>query len=87
MGILAWILLGLIAGFIAHRMVGGAGGLLMDIVVGILGAIIGGFLANLVGAAGVTGFNLYSIVVAVVGACVLLLLVRLFTGRRRKNIL
>jgi uncharacterized membrane protein YeaQ/YmgE (transglycosylase-associated protein family) len=83
MGILAWLLLGLIAGFVAHHLVGGPGGVVMDIVVGILGALIGGFLASLLGAQGVTGFNLYSILVAIVGSVVLLMIVRLFHQRRR----
>jgi uncharacterized membrane protein YeaQ/YmgE (transglycosylase-associated protein family) len=86
MGILAWLLLGLIAGWVAHRLVGGPGGLVTDIVVGILGALIGGFLANLLGASGITGFNLYSVLVAIVGAVVLLLIVRVFRGRRHTTL-
>jgi len=75
MSILAWILLGLIAGFIASKIVNKSGeGLLLDIVLGIVGAVVGGFLFNQFGAAGVTGFNLYSIFVAVIGAIVVLVL-------------
>jgi uncharacterized membrane protein YeaQ/YmgE (transglycosylase-associated protein family) len=75
MSILAWIVLGLIAGFIASKIVNKTGeGILLDIVLGIVGAIVGGFLFNLVGTAGVTGFNVWSLVVAVIGAVVFLLL-------------
>jgi len=83
MSIIAWIVLGLIAGFIASKLVAGSGqGLLMDIVLGIVGAVVGGFLFNQLGAAGVTGFNIYSMFVAVVGAVVLLVVYHLITGRR-----
>jgi uncharacterized membrane protein YeaQ/YmgE (transglycosylase-associated protein family) len=73
MGILAWIVLGLIAGFIGSKIVNKSGeGFLMDIVLGIVGAVVGGWLFNRFGAAGVTGLNLYSLLVAVIGAVVLL---------------
>lgn len=75
MSILGWIILGLIAGFIASRIVNRQGeGFLLDIVLGIVGAIVGGFLFAQFGASGVTGFNLYSMFVAVVGAIVVLVL-------------
>jgi len=75
MSIFAWIILGLIAGFVASKIVNKQGeGFVWDIVLGIVGAIAGGFLFNLFGASGVTGLNLYSAVVAVVGAIVVLLL-------------
>src|SRR4051794_41916908 len=71
MSIIGWIVLGLIAGFIASKVVNSEGqGLLLDIVLGIVGAVVGGFLFNQLGAAGVTGFNIYSMFVAVVGAAV-----------------
>ncbi|EXI90263.1 MAG: Transglycosylase associated protein [Candidatus Accumulibacter regalis] len=74
MSLVAWIVLGLIAGFIASKMVSGTGqGAVMDIVLGVVGAVIGGWLFNTFGMAGVSGFNLYSLLVAVVGASVLLL--------------
>ena len=83
MSIIAWIVLGLIAGFIASKVVNKEGeGLLLDIVLGIVGAVVGGFLFNQLGAAGVTGFNIYSMFVAVVGAVVLLVVYHLITGRR-----
>ena len=73
MSIIAWIVLGLIAGFIASKLVSGSGqGLLMDIVLGIVGAVVGGYLFTALGATGVTGFNLYSMFVAIVGAALLL---------------
>jgi uncharacterized membrane protein YeaQ/YmgE (transglycosylase-associated protein family) len=81
--IIGWILLGLIAGFIASKVVNKTGeGVIMDIVLGIVGAIVGGFLFAQFGAAGVTGFNIYSMVVAVVGAIVVLLIYHAISGRR-----
>src|SRR3954454_20963870 len=83
MSIIGWIVLGLIAGFIASKVVNSKGqGLLLDIVLGIVGAVVGGFLFNQLEAAGVTGFNIYSMFVAVVGAIVVLVLYHLLTGRR-----
>ena len=74
MGILAWIILGLVAGFIGSKLVNKTGeGLIMDIVLGVVGAVVGGFVFSLFGAGGVTGLNLYSLVVAVIGAVVVLL--------------
>ena len=75
MSILGWIILGLISGFIASKIVNRAGeGLFLDIILGIVGAIVGGFLFTAVGASGVTGFNLYSMVVAIIGAIVVLVI-------------
>lgn len=75
MSFLTWILLGLVAGFIGSKIVNRRGaGLLLDIVLGVVGAIAGGWLFNLFGASGVTGLNLYSLLVAVAGAIVVLLL-------------
>ena len=83
MGILAWLVLGLIAGFIASKLVNKTGeGLVLDIVLGIVGAVVGGFIfTHFFSTAGVTGFNLYSMFVAVVGAVVVLLLYRLVFRR------
>ena len=73
---------GLIAGFIASKIVNKSGdGTLIDIVLGVVGAVVGGFLFNLVGAAGVTGFNVWSLFVAVLGAVVLLVGYHAVTGR------
>jgi uncharacterized membrane protein YeaQ/YmgE (transglycosylase-associated protein family) len=75
MSILAWIVLGLVAGFIGSKIVNKQGqGLVMDIVLGIIGALLGGYLFNVIGHAGITGFNLYSMFVAVIGAVIVLLL-------------
>ena len=75
MGIIAWLVLGLIAGFIASKIVNHRGsGVIMDIVLGVVGAFVGGLVFNFFGASGVTGFNIYSVFVAVVGAVVLLVL-------------
>ena len=73
MSILAWIVLGLIAGFVGSKLVNKSGeGMMLDIVLGIVGAIVGGWLFNMFGAAGVNGLNLYSLLVAIVGSVVLL---------------
>lgn len=73
MSIIGWIILGLIAGFIASKIVNKQGqGFFLDIVLGIVGALVGGWLFELVGHAGVTGFNLYSMFVAIIGAVVVL---------------
>ena len=75
MSIIAWIVLGLIAGFIASKIYVGSGqGILMDIVLGIVGAVVGGYLFDLLGSTGITGFNIWSMLVAIVGAVVILLL-------------
>ena len=73
MSFLAWIVLGLVAGFIGSKIVNKRGeGLLLDILLGIVGAVVGGWLFSLMGASRVTGLNLYSLLVAVVGAIVVL---------------
>jgi len=73
MSILAWIVLGLIAGFIGSKLVNKTGeGIVLDIVLGIVGAVVGGYLFNMMGSAGVTGLNIYSVFVAVVGAVLVL---------------
>jgi uncharacterized membrane protein YeaQ/YmgE (transglycosylase-associated protein family) len=73
MSFIAWIILGLLAGFIGSKIVNKRGeGLLLDILLGIVGALLGGWLFNTFGATGVTGLNLYSLLVAVVGSVVLL---------------
>jgi uncharacterized membrane protein YeaQ/YmgE (transglycosylase-associated protein family) len=83
MGILAWIVLGLIAGFIASKIVNHTGsGVIMDIVLGVVGALVGGFVFSMFGAAGVSGLNIYSMLVAIVGAVVVLWLYHMLIGRR-----
>jgi uncharacterized membrane protein YeaQ/YmgE (transglycosylase-associated protein family) len=84
MGWLAWLIVGALAGWLASIVMGtnARQGLLVDIIVGIVGALIGGFLFSAIGAPGVTGFNVWSLFVAFIGAVVLLGLLRLFTGSR-----
>jgi uncharacterized membrane protein YeaQ/YmgE (transglycosylase-associated protein family) len=73
MSFIAWIVFGLIAGFIGSKIVNKSGdGIIVDVLLGVVGAVIGGWLFNLVGVAGVTGFNVWSLCVAVAGAIVLL---------------
>jgi uncharacterized membrane protein YeaQ/YmgE (transglycosylase-associated protein family) len=75
MSILGWIILGLIAGFIASKVVNKQGeGFILDVILGIVGSVVGGWLFAQFGGAGVTGFNLYSMFVAVVGAIIVLVL-------------
>jgi uncharacterized membrane protein YeaQ/YmgE (transglycosylase-associated protein family) len=84
MSIIGWVVLGLIAGFIASKIVNHSGqGIVMDIVLGVVGAIVGGYLFTLVGQAPVDGVNLYSMFVAVIGAIVVLLVYHAITGRSR----
>ena len=75
MSFLAWIILGLLAGFIGSKIVNKRGeGLLLDIILGVVGAIVGGWVFSLLGASGVTGLNLYSLLVAVIGSIVFLVI-------------
>ena len=85
MSFLAWIVLGLIAGFIASKLVNGKGeGILLDILLGVVGAFAGGWLFHIFGAHGVRGLNIYSLLVAVAGSVVLLVLYHAFRFRRRR---
>ena len=82
MSILAWIVLGLIAGFIASKLVNKTGGsLVLDLILGVVGAFVGGFLFTRFGMAGVSGLNLYSILVAIIGAVVVLFIYHAIAGR------
>ncbi len=85
MSILSWVIVGIIAGWLAKMVIPGEGprGVLGDLVIGIVGAIAGGWIFNYFGHSGATGVNIGSIVVAFVGAVVVLWLMRLFTGTRR----
>ena len=84
MGIISWIILGLIAGFIASKIVDKRGqGFWLDIALGIVGALVGGFLFDRFGASGVTGLNIYSMIVATVGSVVVLLIYNALAARRR----
>ena len=74
MSFLAWIVLGLLAGFVGSKIVNNTGqGVVLDIILGVVGAVIGGWLFNQFGASGVSGLNLYSLVVSVIGAIVVLI--------------
>jgi uncharacterized membrane protein YeaQ/YmgE (transglycosylase-associated protein family) len=83
MSFIAWIILGLISGFIASKIVNKSGdGLILDIILGIIGAFVGGWLFNTFGMPGVSGVNLYSMLVAVVGAIVVLVIYHALFRRR-----
>ncbi len=83
MSILGWIFLGLIAGFLASKLVNNRGsGALLDILLGMVGAIVGGSVMNALGGVGITGFNIYSMLVATLGAVILLFLYHALMGRR-----
>lgn len=77
MGIILWVIFGALVGGVASWVMGSSrGGLLGDIVIGIVGAVVGGFIMSFFGKSGVGGFNLYSFIVALLGACVLIVIVR-----------
>ncbi len=84
MNFILWIVFGALAGWIASMITGtdARQGWLMNIVLGIIGAFVGGFLVNLLGFSGTTGFNLYSLLVAILGAVVLVWVYGMFAGRR-----
>lgn len=83
MSIIGWLILGLISGFIASKIVNKSGqGVIVDIILGVVGAVVGGYLFSQFGAMGVTGFNLYSMFVAVIGAIVVLVIYHAIAGRR-----
>ena len=82
MGILAWVVLGLVAGWLASQfMKGGGYGLIGDIVLGIVGALVGGFLSSTLLGLDVSGFNVLSVLIAFLGACLVIFVARMFTGR------
>src|ERR1700730_3733408 len=86
MSILAWIVLGLVAGFLGSKLVNKTGeGFFLDIVLGVVGAVVGGYIFSLFGAHGVTGLNLYSLLVAVVGSVVVFVLYHIILGSRRTS--
>ena len=76
MELIIWIVFGALVGWVASMVMKSGGGLIWDIIVGIVGAIIGGFIMSLLGYGGVGGFNLYSFLVAILGACVLIAIVK-----------
>ncbi len=83
MSILGWIIFGVIAGFIASKIVNKTGeGFILDLVLGVVGAVVGGWLFTRFGYDGVTGFNIYSMIVAVIGAVIVLFIYHAIAGRR-----
>ena len=76
MSILIWIIFGALVGWIASVVMGSGGGLIWDVIVGVIGAVLGGWLMSFFGQGGVTGFNQYSFFVALIGAVVLIAIVR-----------
>ena len=77
MNILLWIIFGAIAGWLADLVMSGSHGLIEDVILGVIGAFVGGFIFNFFGQPGVTGFNVYSVIVAVIGAAILIFIGRM----------
>jgi uncharacterized membrane protein YeaQ/YmgE (transglycosylase-associated protein family) len=83
MSIIGWLILGLIAGFVASKIVNAPRqGIVLDIVLGIVGALLGGFIFDAAGKVGVTGFNAWSLLVAIIGSIIVLVLYHALLGRR-----
>ena len=82
MNLILWIVIGGAAGWLASMITHNSNGFLMDIVLGIVGALVGGFVMNLFGQSGVNGFDVYSFVVATIGAVLIIMVGRAFTGKR-----
>jgi uncharacterized membrane protein YeaQ/YmgE (transglycosylase-associated protein family) len=83
MSILAWILLGLVSGFLASKIVNGTGeGIVLDMLLGVVGAFVGGAAFHLIGQRGVTGFNIWSVFVSVIGSVLVLVAYHAIRGRR-----
>ncbi len=80
MDILIWVLFGGLVGVVASMVMGTGGGLVWDVVVGVVGAVIGGYVMNYFGKGGVGGFNFYSFLVALLGACILIVVLRMLRG-------
>ena len=86
MSIIAWLVVGVIAGFLAHLIMGGKGSIINDLVLGVIGAIVGGFVTGLLtGQDYTTGINIATIVVSVIGACIVIALYRAFSGQRVRS--
>ena len=87
MSFIAWLILGLVAGFIGSKLVNKSGsGLLLDIILGIVGAIVGGFVFSFFGASGVNGLNFYSLMVAVLGSVIVLVVYHALVRPRTSNL-
>lgn len=86
MSIIAWIVVGLIAGFVAHLIMGGRGGIVADLVLGVVGAIVGGFLMGLLTNQNyTTGINIPTIIVSIIGACIVVGIYRAMTHQRLRS--
>lgn len=87
MGILTWIIVGLVAGALAKLILPGddPGGIIVTTLIGIVGAIVGGFIASALGIGSVTGFNIGTLLIAIAGAILLLLIYRLVVARRTRT--
>lgn len=83
MGLLAWVVVGLIAGWLASQVMPSRFGIVGDTIIGMIGALVGGFIFEALGSSGTTGLNIWSIFVAFVGAVVMLFLIRAVNGRRQ----
>lgn len=88
MDIIVWIVIGGLAGWVASMIMGtdASQGVVGNVVVGIIGAFVGGFVMSLIGQSGFTGFNIWSFVVALVGAVIALWVLKLFTGRKSTTV-
>jgi uncharacterized membrane protein YeaQ/YmgE (transglycosylase-associated protein family) len=85
MSIIAWLVVGLIAGFLAGQVMKGSGyGIVGDVIVGIIGALLGGFLSTLLGGPSPSGINIVSIIIAFIGACILIAILRAVSGNRAR---
>ncbi|HEY0053443.1 MAG TPA: GlsB/YeaQ/YmgE family stress response membrane protein [Caulobacteraceae bacterium] len=85
--IIVWLIIGVVAGFVASKLVNKTGGgLVFDLILGIIGAIVGGWLFNMFGSSGVTGLNIWSFIVAIIGAVVVLIIYHAITGRGRRTL-
>lgn len=82
MGIIAWLVVGLIAGFIGSKIVNKSGeGLVRDIILGVIGGLVGGAIFSALGSTGVTGIDLWSILVAIIGSIIVLVVYHALIGR------
>ena len=80
MSIIVWIIFGALVGLVASMIMGGGEGLILDVILGVVGAALGGWIMDYFGKSGVTGFNFYSFLVALLGAVVLIVIARAFRG-------
>lgn len=84
MNIIGWIIIGALAGALANYLMHEKGGLLKNMIIGIVGAFLGGFLVNILGGQGITGFNIWSFLVALAGSVLLIVIGRALFGKKKK---